>query len=115
MKKVIKHKNRASKSPAFDVKYVYATKQNLTRRLYRFFLVSSNYLKIVGTAGVTVTMLPVVLYAPLYLYKILFAPENKKWDDFYGFNTGGKWKISYVMMHLGTALICILLYFALNG
>ena len=29
-------------SPVFAVKYVYATKQYITRRLYRFFLVSSN-------------------------------------------------------------------------
>ncbi len=39
---VNKNKNRASKSPAFAVKLVYATKQNLTRRLYCIFLVSSN-------------------------------------------------------------------------
>ena len=59
-------------------------------------------------------MLPVALYGPLYLYKVLRAPENKRWEDFYGFNIGGKWKVSYVMMHLGTALICIALYFVLN-
>ena len=61
-----------------------------------------------------VGMIPVALYAPLYLYKTLYASENKKWEDFYGFNAGGKWKLSYVMMHLGTALLCIALYFVLN-
>ncbi|MCR5403262.1 MAG: hypothetical protein K6E91_05495 [Butyrivibrio sp.] len=60
-------------------------------------------------------MTHVVLYAPLYLYKILYAPEGKRWDDFYGFNRGGNWKISYVLMHIGTALICIAMYFALRG
>lgn len=59
-------------------------------------------------------MLPVALYAPLYLYKTLHAPENKRWEDFYGFNIGGRWKIAYVMMHLGAALICLALYFVLN-
>ena len=34
-------------------------------------------------------MLPVVLYGPLYLYKIAFAPEEKRWKDFYGFNANG--------------------------
>ncbi len=59
-------------------------------------------------------MLPVVLYAPLYLYKAIYAPEDKRWEDFYGFNTHGRWKLSYVLMHIGAALICIVLYFVLN-
>ncbi len=59
-------------------------------------------------------MLPVAMYAPLYLYKIIYAPEDKKWEDFYGFNTWGKWQLSYVLMHLGTALICVVYYFVLN-
>lgn len=58
-----------------------------------------------GTA--LVGMLPVVLYGPWYLYKILYAPETKRWDDFYGFNKGGKWPISFVMMTIGTFLICM--------
>lgn len=52
-------------------------------------------------------MLPVVLYGPWYLYKILYAPAEKRWDDFYGFNKGGKWPISFAMMAIGTFLICI--------
>ena len=52
-------------------------------------------------------MLPVVLYGPWYLYKIRFAPEGKRWDDFYGFNKGGKWPISFTMMTVGTFLICM--------
>ncbi|WP_029231794.1 hypothetical protein [Butyrivibrio sp. VCB2006] len=59
-------------------------------------------------------MLPVALYGPLYLYKVVFAPEGKGWEDFYGFNAGGKWKISYVIMHLGSALMCLAFYFVLN-
>ncbi len=52
-------------------------------------------------------MLPVALYGPWYLYKILYAPAEKRWDDFYGFDKGGKWPISFVMMAIGTFLICM--------
>ena len=52
-------------------------------------------------------VLPVMIYGPWYLYKIRFAPENKRWDDFYGFNKGGKWPISFAMMLIGTFLICM--------
>lgn len=52
-------------------------------------------------------MLPVVLYGPLYLYKILYAPAEKRWDDFYGFNKGGKWPVSFAAMMAGTFLICL--------
>ena len=51
-------------------------------------------------------MLPVVLYGLLYGYKVMLAPEGKRWDDLYGFNKGGKWYISVVLMLLGTAVIC---------
>ena len=52
-------------------------------------------------------MLPVVLYGPMYLYKIIYAPEDKRWEDFYGFNKGGKWPISFTGMVIGTFLICL--------
>ncbi|MBR6165170.1 MAG: hypothetical protein IKQ45_04465 [Clostridia bacterium] len=52
-------------------------------------------------------MLPVVLYGPWYLYKILYAPEEKRWDDFYGFNKGGRWPVTFAMMTVGTFLICM--------
>ena len=52
-------------------------------------------------------MIPVLLYGPWYLYKIKFAPEEKRWDDFYGFNKGGHWKVSFIMMMAGTFLICV--------
>ena len=54
-------------------------------------------------------VLPVVLYGPLYLYKILYAPEEKRWDDFYGFNRNGKWKIAFCALLLGTVAICFVL------
>ena len=52
-------------------------------------------------------LLPVALYGPLYLYKIRFAPEEKRWEDFYGFNKGGRWPVSFAAMLLGTFLICL--------
>lgn len=52
-------------------------------------------------------LLPVVLYGILYLYKVLYAPEEKRWDDFYGFNRNGKWKISIIAMLAGNFLICM--------
>ena len=52
-------------------------------------------------------MLPVVLYGPVYLYKILFALPEKRWDDFYGFNKQGKWPVAFAGMVVGTFLICM--------
>ena len=52
-------------------------------------------------------LLPVALYGPLYLYRILLAPEGKRWDDFYGFNRGGRWPVMFGVMLAGTFLICI--------
>ena len=52
-------------------------------------------------------MLPVLLYGPLYLYKILFAPPEKRWEDFYGFNRGGKWPAAMAGMLAGTFLMCL--------
>ena len=52
-------------------------------------------------------LLPVVCYGPLYLYQILYAPEEKRWEDFYGFNKGGKWPAAFSAMVIGTFLICM--------
>ena len=52
-------------------------------------------------------LISIVLYGPLYLYKTVYAPEEKRWDDFYGFNKNGKWPISFLAMLIGTILICL--------
>ena len=52
-------------------------------------------------------LLPVLLYGILYLYKVVIT---KQWEDFYGFNKNGKWKISFSAMVIGTFLVCILLW-----
>ena len=55
-------------------------------------------------------MLPVALYSGLYLYKVLYAPKKKRWEDFYGFNKGGKWPLSLAAMLLGSFLLCVLFW-----
>lgn len=53
---------------------------------------------------------PVPLYAALYCRKVVFAPEEKRWDDFYGFNRGGKWVLSGAAMFIASALIALALW-----
>lgn len=52
-------------------------------------------------------LLPVALYGPVYLYHILYAPEEKRWNDFYGFNRGGRWPAAMAGMLAGTFLMCL--------
>ena len=52
-------------------------------------------------------MVPILLYGPLYLYKTIFAPEQKRWDDFYAFNRQGKWPVALVAMFAAHFLICM--------
>ena len=52
-------------------------------------------------------LVPVALYGSLYVYKIMIAPPDKRWNDFYGFNQGGKYYISLPAMLIGTFLICM--------
>ena len=52
-------------------------------------------------------ILPVLLYGMLYLRKVVI---RKEWDDFYGFNKGGKWKISFTGMVIGGFFVCILFW-----
>ncbi len=52
-------------------------------------------------------MLPVFLYGLLYVYKIRFAPAEKRWEDFYTFDRGGKLAVSCAGMLAGTFLICM--------
>ena len=55
-------------------------------------------------------LLPTALYGILYLYKVVLTGEERGgWEDFYGFNRGGKWRISIAAMLAATLLIAILL------
>ena len=49
--------------------------------------------------------LPVLFYGLLYLRRVVF---QKRWEDFYGFNRGGRWPVSFAAMIVCTALLCLL-------
>ena len=55
-------------------------------------------------------VLPVLLYGILYLYKVVFAPEKKRWEDFYTFNRGGKWPLSFAAMIVGAFVVSVILW-----
>ena len=54
-------------------------------------------------------LLPVALYSALYINRVLCAPSDRRWEDFYGFNRGGKWPLALAAMLAGTLLICLAL------
>jgi len=60
-------------------------------------------------------LLPLIVYGQHYLYRILCAPEGRKWDDFYGFNKQGKWPLAFGMMLAGTFAVCMLFLLAQNA
>ena len=55
-------------------------------------------------------VLPVAVYGAVYLRKVVFCPEERRWDDFYGYNRNGKWVLSFAAMLLEALLICLLLW-----
>ena len=57
---------------------------------------------------------PVLLYGGVYLALVVFVGEERGgWKDFYGFNRGGRWRISLVAM-LGVAYLLALGQWALT-
>ena len=59
---------------------------------------------------IAIGSLPVPVYGALYMYKVIYAPEEKRWEDFYGFNRGGKGVISVILMTAAGALIALALW-----
>ena len=55
-------------------------------------------------------LVPVILYGSFYLYKVVLCPEEKRWDDFYGYNKSGKWPLSFAAMVIGGFLVCCMLW-----
>ena len=55
-------------------------------------------------------LVPVLLYGVLYLCRVFCAPEDRRWPDYYGFNRGGKWPLSYVAMGVGTFAVSLVLW-----
>ena len=59
-----------------------------------------------------VGMIPLIVYAWVYLRQVIMVSERdeegnliKGWEDFYGFNRGGKWYVFGIVMFVGYALI----------
>ena len=52
-------------------------------------------------------VLPVILYGACYAYKILKAPPEKAWEDFYGFDKNGRWPVSMAAMFAGAFAVCM--------
>ncbi len=52
-------------------------------------------------------LVPMLIYGAVYVYKVMLAPEDQRWEDFYGFNRNGMWLVSGVAMLVGTLLICL--------
>ena len=52
-------------------------------------------------------LVPMLIYGAVYVYKVMLAPEDQRWEDFYGFNRNGMWLVSGVAMLVGTSLICL--------
>ena len=44
------------------------------------------------------------------LKKVVFTDGDRAWDDFYGFNVDGKWKLSFLLMVAATAILSFVLY-----
>ena len=60
--------------------------------------------------AIAAAVLPILLYGVLYWHKILRAPEEKRWKDFYGFNRAGKPLVSIALITLGFSAILLPLW-----
>lgn len=45
-------------------------------------------------------VIPVILYGVWYLYRVVMLPEERRMEDFYGFNKSGRWPISMALIFL---------------
>ena len=61
-----------------------------------------------GTVFLAAACVPV--YGAVYIYRILLAPEARRWQDFYSFNRGGKWWLSCIAMTLGGFIVSLALW-----
>ena len=51
-------------------------------------------------------ILPVIIYGFVYLFEVVIL---KNWEDFYGYNKDGKWRLSMVAMFAGGFAVCMLI------
>ena len=52
-------------------------------------------------------LVPVAVYGQHYLYRVVHAPEEKRWEDYYGFNKQGKWPVAFGIMMAGAFALCL--------
>lgn len=52
-------------------------------------------------------LIPVALYGLVYLYRVVYAPEGQRWEDFYGFYRGGRWRVTLIVMMAGALAVCV--------
>ena len=57
-------------------------------------------------------MMPVLLYGAVYLFQVALAPEDRRWEDFYGFHRRRPSALTYAGVTLGAYMICVLLWIA---
>ncbi len=60
-----------------------------------------------GFGTVLLGALPALLYALFYFQKVVLAPPEKRWEDFYKFNVDGKWPLSAVSVIGGCLIISL--------
>lgn len=59
---------------------------------------------------ILLALIPTAIYAVVYFIKVMVIGEkNGGWDDFYGFNKGGKWYITAPTILVMTALLAFVL------
>ncbi len=60
--------------------------------------------------------LPVVLYGIVYLRMVVFLGKEKGgWEDFYGFNQGGRWPLSVSVMYAGSLILSFAIWMIHNA
>ncbi|MCR5612037.1 MAG: hypothetical protein K6F68_09465 [Clostridiales bacterium] len=60
----------------------------------------------IGFINILFALIPTIIYAVVYFIMVLIVGEEKGgWNDFYGFNKGGKWYITAPVIIGMTALI----------
>lgn len=65
---------------------------------------------------IAVSLIPTAVYGVVYfIMVVVIGKRNGGWDDFYGFNRGGLWYVSYIVMLGAAFLIGSLLRLAHNA
>ena len=63
-----------------------------------------------GFGWVFLGLVPVISYGIFYFYRVVALPEDRRMEDFYGFNKNGKWPVSCAMMLVLSFAACVILW-----